>query len=160
VGFACDPSDLVDFSVTARLVEHGLRFLKDLPIVIPLPICPPCGGPSLPLGYLQQVTIDLPAGVAVRIADSSGQAAVVGLDNAALQVLQFQPPPFAGTFMKFGQAGVTGGGQPLGDPAANETRFYLELYAGEGVDLNQTYAVTVTLTSTIPSTFYLPTIFR
>ncbi len=136
-----------------------MHFLPDLPIVIPLPICPVCDDPILPLGFLQTVTLAMPEGISARIVDSSGAAVVTNYDNSPFQLMQFQPLPYGATpfFFPLGQAPQA---DPLGPPAADGVRYRLELYPGEGLNVNQTYVVTVTLSSQTPSVLYLPAVGR
>jgi hypothetical protein len=109
---------------------------------------------------MERVSITLPEGVGVRISDSSGRAAVSGLATGPLQTLLFQPTPYAQTPFGLVSGASLPAAEPLGDPAPDGIRYYLELYAGEGVTLGQDYVVTITLTSLVPSTIYLPQTHR
>jgi Zn-dependent metalloprotease len=158
-GFACDADEMGQFAGPNVLLEVSLHFLENLSLIIPFPICPMCEEGPLPLDFLTQVTVEMPDGIGVRISDSNGLAVATAFENAGSQVLEVHPPPFAGGPFPFPLAG-SGQGGTLADPAPDEIRYYLELYAGEGVSLNETYTVTLAINPQVPTSLFLPVVVR
>jgi Zn-dependent metalloprotease len=162
LGKACDAQEQETFDrINSIELETNLPFK----IPVPLPDCVQCGGPYLPVGFEQVINVFLPAGYRARVVDSQGTNVgkiAFGLNGG---VLTFPPAPFVFQGIGAPLTGQAGGatqrsrplsltasreavraGQPL---AANQTRYYLEIYPARGTDAKRSYSVRLDFRSTV-----------
>ena len=157
-GWACDADDAD--ALLAKLKTLTLKYFPGYPIRIPLPGCGMCGVDYLDRDYYQEISLLSTAGFYAQITDSSGRIldrTSPGTANLNSQSLSFKPAPFAFQSL-FG--GMSGPDSSSVTPAADDVRYYLELFPAEGVDLNQTYSMTMLVQEHITRYLYLPVIAR
>jgi hypothetical protein len=173
IGLACDRDEQI---ALRKLDKRFLRvyFSPVDPLRIPIPVCPQCTTPILPQDFLSQVDIQLPVSTYARVVDSAGSVVAKSGVAASVQALIFRPAQFAGRSAAVrlasdasATAGHLGVQASQAAASADTTYYYLELAPAPGVDVNQAYTATMTVTESIvpPSTvsgswLYLPLIPR
>ena len=162
VGLACDAAEQQSFLDQARQVGANLRFLGDIPLDLPLPVCPACGAGYLPNNFLETISVELPAGFSAMVVDSSGAAVARSVDAGHLQHLTFEPAPYGalGVLLAGEQPSLTAAGLPLGPPPPDGVRYHLKLFPANSGQVGQTIPFTITVGSHIDGALYLPLIYR
>jgi Zn-dependent metalloprotease len=159
MGVACDAGDQQTMD---RLGSIELE--TDLPfkIPVPLPECAQCGV-YLPLGFEQVINVFLPVGFRARVFDSGGTTVGKITHGVNGDVLTFQPAPYTlqggvgiGAPLAAGAAAngqaLTAARQPATarQPlAADQTRYYLEIYPERETDAKRRYTVRLTFGSAV-----------
>ncbi len=157
-GWACDQDD-VDI-MTEMLKMLTLKYNRDSPIRFPLPGCAMCGGGTIDPAYRQQIDLISQAGFYAQIVDSSGKVVErtkSGAGELLSQNLSFKPAPFANSSLQGMQSRSETGEFTL---PPDGIRYYLELFPVEGLDLNQTYTMSVKVEEYLQQYLYLPVVQR
>ena len=130
-------------------VAH-MQFKPRGTIRVPIDNCPQCGAGYLPQRLETLVVLNSPVAIGVRVVDSTGFVVAKSLTFASVQSLSFRAPPFAGIGLRAPGAARQGtvGADPF-SPAADDTRYYLEIAPADGVDTTQAYDVQIATTTVV-----------
>jgi Zn-dependent metalloprotease len=149
IGIVCDAAEQAAWLAAVNKVAH-MQFKPRGTIRVPIDNCPQCGVGYLPQRLETLVVLNAPVAIGVRVVDSTGFVVAKSLAFANVQSLSFRAPPFAG--MNLRAPGVTRAGEdalaPF-SPAADDTRYYLEIAPADGVDTAQAYDVQIATTTVV-----------
>ena len=155
-GWACDSDDAADMLNKLKMLT--LHYYRGAPIRFPLPGCGMCGPGYIDPGYNQVINLVSSAGFYAQVVDSSGRVIAHtsrGGSSSLSQNLSFRPAPFASHLGLGGiesSAGVS--------VAADDIRYYLELFPVEDLDLSQDYSMSILVQESNSRNVYLPLIER
>lgn len=160
LGLACDPVEQRELG--DRIEDYFFHFQSQSPFRVPIGVCPQCGVDYLPDDYRAQLDVQVPPTVYARVVDSNGLTVAKPVLVGGVQRLQFEPSVFSGVASRVGGlAGVTAQQDEPGlEPAAADTRYYLELTPGPDVAPGQEIEVRVDISEGVPGRIYMPVIRR
>jgi hypothetical protein len=126
------------------------RFIKwelpDMPLEIPLPICPGCPGPSLPHRFTQVLSLQSDVNVALRIVDRAGMTRASDYTFGPGHQLALRPAAFAKSVFDYGDflGGGTHGPLP-GDISRvvkpDQEAYSLLVYPEPGTDISSYHSL-------------------
>jgi hypothetical protein len=149
VGIVCDAAEQAAWLAAVNKVAR-MQFKPRGTIRVPIDNCPQCGVGYLPQRLETLVVLNAPVAIGVRVVDSTGFVVAKSLAFASVQSLSFRAPPFAG--MNLRAPGMTRAGEDAPapfSPAADDTRYYLEIAPADGVDTSQAYDVQIATTTVV-----------
>ena len=157
VGLACDQSEKQSL-VQGRI--HQFKFgQEDLQSILVTPHYNWSGGDYLPDGFTQFIQIAMSANFQARVVDSNGAVVAATHTGHGLgQSYQISFPTEAYASYTSGAMHTTAAEADTLPP--DGIRYYLQIFPASDVSITQTYTLTLTTSSGVPSKVYLPIMLR
>jgi Zn-dependent metalloprotease len=149
-GLVCDGFELREFYENINFwdIPRYVKWLPDLPVEIPVRVCPGCPGPLLPKGFTTLIDIQMPTDFGVRLvnADGLGLGAIDG--PAGFHRVRLDPAPYG--ISRFDFEGIlsaedaSSASGPFPEIVApSQTRYALELYPSPDTDVGVPWEISI-----------------